>query len=726
MLNWLLEKLKSRAARLSARSQSLEVSSRPAIDVDILIREGYQLHSSGNLDAAEAVYRKILFRAPQHAEVLYLLAELYRMREMPDAAIPLYRKAIDANPEIGAFHASLAGVYLGCGNLAQAERSFRRAVALESADAEYLNDLGTVLQKSQQFDQAMACYDQALALKPGLPQALFNKAAILRQENRLKEAASCLEQGLAQQDDAGLRCDLAGIYLTSGDQQLASTHFQRLLAKDGPTGLSVDAEAEARFLYGNLLAELNQRPTAIDQFTRALAIAPDKFGIWVNLGNAQRESGAFEEALRCYLEAIRIKPDCAQAFGNLGIALKDMGNGARARAVYESVSQQVPQAALPPLTMEDAFCELNAAKYLNRHAIALDPGITDFTLNLGVVAEEQGEFSTALDLYGAAIHAGSTLPHTRFNLGIAQLRVGDYEAGWENYEARMQLGRNINLNTLAAAPLWQGQEIGDARLLVHAEQGLGDTLQFLRYLPQVRERCRNVIVECQPQVRAIVASLPDAGEVYAAGMPLPGFDFQVPLLSLPRIFGTRLDTIPAPGPYIAADAERVLKWHARIAGVPGLKVGLVWAGGAVHAGNRFRSCSLAVFAPLASIQDVTFISLQKGPPEQEAGQPPAGMQLLNFSRELHDFCDTAALIANLDLVISVDTSVAHLAGAMGKPVWTLIPFCPDWRWMLDRNDSPWYPGMRLFRQAAIGDWSMPLAAIQARLAALAKAGPAAA
>lgn len=725
MLNWLLNKLQSRAAKLSARSQSPDHAGSPEIDVDPLIREGYQLHSSGNLDAAEAVYRKILFRAPRHADVLYLLADLYRIRDMADAAIPLYLKAIDANPAIGAFHAGLAGVYQRSGKLAEAEQSFRRAIALEPADAEYLNDLGTVLQNGKQFGKAKECYDQALALKPELPQALFNKAVILRQDKRLEEAAACLAQGLAQQDNAELRRDLAEIYLAAGDKRRASEQFQRLLAGDAPSGLPADADADARFHYGNLLLETKQLPAAIAQFKRALEQDPDKFGIWVNLGNAQRESGAFEEALRCYLEAIRIRPDCAQAFGNLGIALKEMGDGDRAREVYATVARQVPQAALPPLAEDDPFCELDAAKHLNRHAVTLDPEVTDFTLNLGVIAEEQGEFRAALDYYSAALEAGSTIPHTRFNLGVAQLRMGDLAAGWEGYEARMQLGRNINLKTLAAAPLWQGQDIGDARLLVHAEQGLGDTLQFIRYLPEVRKRCRHVIVECQPQAKAIVAGLPDAGEVFAAGTPLPTFDFQVPLLSLPRIFGTRLDNIPAPVPYISADAERVQAWQARLADAPGLKVGLVWAGGAVHTGNRFRSCSLAVFAPLASIAGVSFISLQKGAPEQEAKQPPAGMRLLNFSEELQDFRDTAALIANLDLVISVDTSVAHLAGAMGKPVWTLIPFCPDWRWMLERTDNPWYPTMQLFRQESIGDWSTPMAALSAQLAALAQAHPAA-
>jgi hypothetical protein len=241
-------------------------------------------------------------------------------------------------------------------------------------------------------------------------------------------------------------------------------------------------------------------------------------------------------------------------------------------------------------------------------------------------------------------------------------------------------------------------------VLLHAEQGFGDTIQFCRYAPLVAERGATVMVECQPPLVALLKSLAGVKQVVPRGDPLPDFDVHCPLLGLPLRFGTTVETIPARVPYLHADERRVARWREKIGQGVGVRVGIAWAGAAGNANDQRRSLTLSSFAPLAQIEGVRWYSLQKGDAAKQTEHPPQGMHLFDFTSDLNDFADTAALVANLDLLVCVDTAVAHLGGALGKPVWTLLPFCPDWRWMLGREDSPWYPTMRLSRQPARGDW----------------------
>lgn len=712
MLNWLLDKLQKRAQTLTARQHELEREERPSDPTDELVREGYRLHSAGDLAGAEAAYRKILFRQPNHADALYLLGEVCQAKGERDQAIALIEKAVAANPNIAAYRASLGSLYRETGNLIGAEASFRQAVSLDDANPEYLNDLGTTLQDQRRDSEALACFEQALVLAPDLPQALYNIGLIRRRQGRLAEAARLMEQALAQRPD-----------FTDGLSELGSTyllldrHAEALECFKKAYGDNSAAVGEAHFAYGNRLLDKHQAKDAVLHYLRALDTNKEMYGTWTNLGNAYRELKQFDEAVNCGVEAIKLNPACAQAYNSLGTALKEMGDCARAKEVYREVGGIAGDAPWPAIDEVDRFCELAVALNLINHALSIDGEIVDSYLNKGVILEEIGLFTESVSCYEKAAAIAPELPHGHYNLGIALLRQGALEKGWEGYESRLRMDKLFNQTHLAEAPLWSGEPLTDKVLLVYAEQGLGDTIQFIRYYKEVAARCRHVVLECQTAARPLVEDI-TGQKVYEAGTPLPKFDYQIPLLSLPRVLGTRLDNIPAPVPYIFADETKTAAWRDKVSRQPGLKVGLVWAGGAAFAANRFRSTSLSVFSPLADAEGISFISLQKGDPAKEASTPPAGMGLIDWADELRDFRDTAALIANLDLVISVDTSVVHLAGAMGKPVWVLIPFCPDWRWMLDRTDSPWYPTMRLFRQTAIGDWAPCIAQIKNGLLAL--------
>jgi hypothetical protein len=325
----------------------------------------------------------------------------------------------------------------------------------------------------------------------------------------------------------------------------------------------------------------------------------------------------------------------------------------------------------------------------------------------------------AIGCFERALAIGPADPRTQWHLAMNHLLSGNFAAGWDRLEARFEA-----TGACAQEPAWDGAPFQPGtRVLLRAEQGHGDTLQFVRYAPLLAARGAVVLLEVQPGLKRLLAAQPWGHGVIAQGDALPPHELQCPLMSLPRAFATRLATIPAEIPYLRADPREVAAWRHRLAPMPGPRVGLAWAGGfrpqdlEVRMMDRRRSMPLARLAPLARVPGVRLVSLQKGPPSAQARHPPADMALLDWTDELRDFADTAALIEALDLVISVDTAVAHLAGALGRPVWLLNRFDTDWRWLLARDDSPWYPTMRLFRQPSPGDWDGVVRSVADALAA---------
>ena len=293
---------------------------------------------------------------------------------------------------------------------------------------------------------------------------------------------------------------------------------------------------------------------------------------------------------------------------------------------------------------------------------------------------------------------------------------GNFKEGWKEYEWRFNAFPSIYQNRNFSIPLREGSDVSGLTVLLFSEQGFGDTIQFVRYAPLVAKRGAKVILECQKELVSLLQTVEGIHKVIVHGSELPEFDVYWPLLSSPLFFDTNLENIPQKIPYITPDNLLVEKFHNRVQNDKAkLKIGLSWAGRPTHSNDIFRSVSLDLFSPLAQIEDVTLYSLQKGEAAKQMEIKPIGWKIIDYNNEINDFSDTAGLIANLDLVISVDTAVAHLAGAIGKPVWTLIPFAPDWRWMLNREDSPWYPTMRLFRQSSPGDWESVITKVKDEL-----------
>ena len=352
--------------------------------------------------------------------------------------------------------------------------------------------------------------------------------------------------------------------------------------------------------------------------------------------------------------------------------------------------------------------QLDQAISSHSTAIGLNPQLTEAYSNLGNAFTDFGKIDQAIAAYRQAISLKPDYAQVHWNLAIALLLKGDYAEGWCEYEWRWkcedQSARRFT------QPLWDGGDLTGRTILLHAEQGFGDTLHFIRYAALVKDRGGRVIVECQQELIGLLKQLTSVTQWITRGQPLPPFDVHRPLLSLPFVFGTTLENIPQQTPPLQAPANRVEQWRHRVADKSVvLKVGLAWAGNPHHKNDRNRSILLSQLMPLLEIPHIQFFSLQKGASTD-------GTNLLNLTTELHDFNESAALISNLDLIISVDTSVVHLAAAMGKPTWVMLPFAPDWRWLQQRDDSPWYPSIRLFRQTRIGDWPGVIDQVAAELA----------
>jgi tetratricopeptide (TPR) repeat protein len=500
----------------------------------------------------------------------------------------------------------------------------------------------TQLYRAGRFGEAEALYRQVLARDPNNADLLHLLGTLVGQMRRFEESAQLLSRCVQLDPSHAAGHGSLGTSLVAlGRDDEAMEHFRRAVALQPHS-------AEAHYNLGKALRDQKKLTEAETEFREAIRLNPNLGPAYNNLGNTVRDLGRYEESLPLYQTALRLRPNSAPTLHNLGLAYRSL------------------------MRLDEAMKAFDAA-------LAFDPG------------HHEARASRAMTL----------------------LLRGEYERGWREYECRWDIASVFKKRDYPQ-PLWDGLDARGQTVLLHSEQGYGDTIQFVRYAPMVAARGARVIVECQPELKTLFQSLKGVAQVFAAGEPLPRFDAYRPLMSLPMLFGTTLATIPADVPYLSADAERVARFREEI-GSDGLRVGLVWAGAAGYQNDRNRSLSLEDLAPLAATGGARFFSLQKGAAAKQASSPPQHMRLTDLSPELNDFADTAAAIANLDLVVCVDTAVAHLAGALAKPVWTLVAFSPDWRWLIDRVDTPWYPTMKLFRQPSIGEWSEPVRRLAAEL-----------
>lgn len=446
----------------------------------------------------------------------------------------------------------------------------------------------------------------------------------------------------------------------------------------------------------------------------------------VGRGAALVALGRYEEALACLERAAEILPSEAEAHIQRGMALLNLERNQEAVASFDR------GLALRPKSAEVLTNRGVALGQLGRMADALESfigasvlsGTADSYTNMGIVLRLLGRHSEATESFGRALSLNPNDPSAKFALAFLYLTLGEFPLGWPLYEARFQVPALGNPARDFRIPRWRrGEPLAGKTVLVHAEQGLGDVIQFCRYLPLLEEQGATVVFEVMPALKGLLRTLPGKIKLIGRGEPLPAADCYSPLLSLPWAFNTQLSTIPHRTPYLAPEPGRLARWGERLQRLPGLRVGIAWQGNLqveklIWA--RGRSMPLRALEPLANLPDVSLVSLQKGPGREQLRAVPFADRVVDWSDELDSgpdaFLDTAAVISGLDLVITTDTSIAHLAGALARPAWTALSFSPEWRWLLKRTDSPWYPGMRLFRQSTDGDWSSVVSEIATALA----------
>jgi Flp pilus assembly protein TadD len=428
----------------------------------------------------------------------------------------------------------------------------------------------------------------------------------------------------------------------------------------------------------------------------------------MQLAVQHHRAGKLNDAEAIYRQILQTVPNHPHALHNLGeIAYRVRRFDVASDFIRKSIALEPNNASFHNTLSAIAFAvgDIELADREARHAVKIDPNLSFAHGNLGNALIGSGDYHGALASFEKAIELDSKNAIAHDGLGATLLMMGDLQRGWKEREWRWQKP-DFETHRFPGKPYWDGSDLTGKAILLMVEQGYGDVFQFARYAPLLQERGARVLLEVVPDIHALMSTLAGVNQLVIAGLQQPAFDLVCPLLSVPLWYGTTMETIPAKVPYLSADPRLVEAWQRKyFRNDPNLKIGIAWAGRPTHANNHNRSMTLAALAPLADIPGVTFYSIQKGDASKQLATPPPGMKIIDLSTALTDFNQTAAVIAGLDLVIAVDTGVVHLAGALGKPVWVLVPFVPDWRWLLDREDTPWYPTMRLFRQKNIGDWA---------------------
>jgi tetratricopeptide (TPR) repeat protein len=704
-------------------------------------------HQAGRTAEADDACGELLLRWPNDVDALNLRAVIACMNGRFAVGRQLLERLLALRPDNIQALTTLGDTFDALGDTQGTIDTFQRALKLAPRDARLHSRLGTALFDAGQSSEAEAAYRQSIALAGRIAQTHFNHGVVLHRLGRTEDAALAYRTVLSlDPHHVAAHLNLGNVLMDMYRVDDAVTSYRTAIALQ-PDG------ADGHSNLGLALLRQDQLPEAAACQLKALSCDPQHAGAHAGLGAVCRAQGEYEDAIRLCELAIALKPDLAEASITLGTALLELDRAQEALAVYQRARELLPNDASIHCNLGVAFIKLKrldeaaaacraaielrpayASAYSNlgvallqldraqeaiaasERAIEIDPSFAKAYSNLAECLKDEGRLDEALDASRISVSLASRDKMQQFNYALALLMEGDCEAGWAAYEIRRKAGVLAPRERSFSVPEWRGESLVGRTLLLHAEQGLGDTLQFVRFAREIATTGASIVVECQRPLVDLLHSIANV-RVVPQGAPLPQVDVHLPLMSLPHVLGTRLDTIPANVPYLAADPVKVAGWKARLGHTSDLNVGVVWSGNPDHKSDRRRSIAAANVLPALALPGVRLFSLQKDPRPQDRGTLHALADCMtDLAPELTDFTETAAAIAALDLVIAVDTSVAHLAGALGRPVWMMTPYALDWRWLRDREDSPWYPTMRLFRQAVPKVWTDVLARIRNELA----------
>jgi tetratricopeptide (TPR) repeat protein len=750
-----LGKRMSDSPRASASDRERRFDTRQALE------RGLGLHQAGRLNEAERLYRQILEIDPNHADGLHLLGVIAHETGHSEAAVDLIGKAITRNSQVADFHCNIGAALQALGRLAEAKAHFRRAIRLNPDHPESYNNFGNALRAEGRHAEAERQFRRALARRPGYPDAHYNLGNVLCDLGRTDEGIQHYQEAIGQQPEFAKAYYNLGAAL-SGQGKLADAvaSYRQVVAFSPAWAeahrklagllreLGQPIEAEKAFRRANeiepaasdglldwadVLAELGRKEEALQVRRQLCALAPEQAKHWFHLGLALQQERRPAEAQDAYLRGERIDPDYPLLRNNLAATYLEQDRPEQALEILNTLGDDRPGNVLSLINLGIACREtfdLKRSVAMFERAIKADPNNPLAFSNYGLTLKELQRWGEAATMYERALAIDPDFVGARWNLAMLQLLRGDYAQGWVNHEARWEGSpelRGRNRGGLAQ-PEWQGQPLAGKTLFVWGEQGYGDALQFARYVPLMAERVRReggrMLYCCFGPLLGLLrrsfegcfeAILPDTFS------PMPDFDYHCPLLSLPLRFGTTLDAAPAQIPYLTLSEEKVEAWRQRLAGERRLKVGLVWSGKLSHQRNRLRSVGLDRYAAaFKALRNVAFYALQFDAAQDIRRAQANGLHIADHTPEMADFDDSAAFMRNMDLIITVCTSAAHLAGAIAAPTWLLLDVNPHWVWLTERSDSPWYPTLTLYRQTAYRDWGPVMARVQADLTKLAR------
>jgi len=648
--------------------------------VALLIQQGLDFHKQGNFREAQSVYEQVLAIRENHFDALQLLGAVFTQTKQSTKAVEFLSQALQIKPDFVSCYSNQGIALQALGRFDEALASYDTAINIKPDYAEAYSNRGNTLKELQRFDEALASYDQAISLKPNHVEAYSNRGVTLQALGRFDEALASYDTAIS------IKADYAEAYSNRGNTLKELRRFdEALVSYDQAVSLKTDY-VDAYYNQGIALQELERFDEALTSFDQSISINFGYVPAHSDRGNALKNLGRFDEALASYDQAISLKPDYAEAHYNRGVTLQELKYYDEALVSYDK-------------------------------AIILKTDYAEAYSNRGNVLKELGRFDEALVSYDKAISLKPNFAGVHWNLAWCNLLLGNFKDGWQGYEWRWKNDDLPSFKNKRAftEPLWLGTEsLANKTIFLYAEQGLGDTIQFCRYVPLVAQLGAKVIVDWQPPLVNLLKKLEGVSQVITIGDTLPVFDYQCPLMSLPLAFKTELDSIPPVSQCITSDMRKVAKWEAKLGKKDKLRVGLVWSGSTIHKNDHNRSLTLSELLPYLPPQ-IDYVCLQKEMRDVDKTLLEQHPEIQYFGDALEDFTDTAALCELVDVVISVDTSVAHLAGMLGKPTWVLLSFSPDWRWLLDRDVSPWYPSIKLYRQTRINDWDSVLKRTKADL-----------
>ncbi len=565
------------------------------------------------------------------------------------------------------------------GRLEQAEAGYRRLLENDPDNADAIHLLGVVFFQKGNLDAAREQVIRAISLNAGVALYFTNLGRIEKALDQITAAIEAYRQSLKlAPDQADVNSDIAAA-LVDAEEFAEALGFAERAIKLLPEF------AAAHFNRGMALLGLGQQYEAITAFEETLRLDRGFADAHFQLGRMYQDTDQPQQAEQAYRRVLQVDPTRIEARCNLGNILR-------------------------------ADVRLNEAVQLYDQALALSPDVAEIHSNKGVALHELGEREGAIGCYRRAIKLDPDDAETHRNLSMALLQGGEFGEGWKEFEWRWQTRHFAHTRRDWDKPQWFGEALNGQTVLVHAEQGFGDSFQFCRFIPLIAERGGRVILEAPYVAQDVLGTVGEFESIISPGNPLPLYDYHIPMMSLPGTFETTIDTIPSPGAYLSVPVGAEIAWREKLKSAAGKKrVGIVWKGNSEHSGNLWRSPGLEVFRSLLTLEHVEFYSLQKDDGEKDLHDAGLSAQVVDLHSQLNTFSDTAAVIDQLDLVITPDTSVAHLSGALGCPTWIMLPHVAEWRWGIGREDSPWYPDARLFRQSTSGDWERVISKIRDEL-----------